>query len=129
MHADIRQLLAGLLQCCESGSIDLRRGPGWEQNLHPAFLFEGLHHSNGVVFVCDLLNLVADCLAGNVLEIVAFFRCVETGLRAFFQCPMEARHQAQRAQHARGFIEKGVILKNAQVLGFEVGHSVEWVHQ
>ena len=61
------------------------------QNLQPAFFFQHLDDVQRIVFVGQLLDLVADGFVADVLDVIVFFGRLVTGLGAFLERPVKAR--------------------------------------
>src|SRR5581483_3743168 len=121
--------LTGLHQLGQAVYVNFGAGPMRTENLEPSFFFEQAYYVQGIVFVCELFELVSDSPIGDVFDVVIFFGRVIAGLGSLFHWPVESRRKATCSNQARGVFEEGVIMQDADELGLDVSGAVKRIHQ
>jgi len=114
--AKFRHLLARLHERAQAGDIDFGGGPVGVQDAKPSFFFQRLDDQKRVIFVGKLLDLVAQGVVADVLDVIAFLGGVVALLGALFERPGKAGGEAGGADQARGVLEERVILEDADKL-------------
>jgi hypothetical protein len=123
------QMSLPLAHLFQLGDVDLGGGPGRSEELHPPFGFETPEHAERVLFVDDLLGLVAALEVGGGGDVALFLAGLVAGLGLFVHLPAEPGHEADGADHADGVLDKAVVADEAELAIFDVGDAVEGVHE
>ncbi len=88
-------------------------GPGWrprgEENLHPAFVFQGAQNLQPVVLMGDLFQFPAALMGGKGLDDSLTLGVFIAHLGFGVEFPTEARLVSGGADHQGGFFEEPIV--------------------
>ena len=99
------------------------------QHFQPAFFFKYANDVQRIVFVGQLLELVTNGAVADVLDVIVLFCGIVAGLGTFLEWPVKTARKSGGTNQTRRIFYKCVIVQNAQQLGFDIGGTVEGIHQ
>src|ERR1039458_226207 len=127
--AQVHNLLPGLHQLAQAVRIDFGRSPVRVQDFQELFFLERAHHTQRIVFVRQLPDLVSDRAFRDVLDVLIFSSGVVALLGALLQRPVETSGKAGSPDQTRGILDERIVVQDPQHLGFDIGDAIEGIEQ